>query len=158
MHMRSYREAGSTDGFARRGAPFELVRAWQTRGAFFMCSRDLTEWGLYDWASLTPHRMSDVLFLSRVKGHPHSAAFLVASHAGGAPADAGPGDGMADNPNATSANPNAMMNPDATSANPDATIATSGSLVGHGEGQQQRSRNDNQQTFHAKPPLGDYGE
>jgi hypothetical protein len=79
--------------------------------------------------------MSDVLFLSGVKAHPHSPAFLVASHAGGAPADAGARDGMADNPGATSANPNAMMNPDATSANPNATIAASGSLIGHGEGQ-----------------------
>jgi hypothetical protein len=59
---------------------------------------------------------------------------------------------MADNPNATSANPNATM------ANPNATIGASASLVGHGEGQQQRSGNDNQQPFHAKPPLGDYGE
>jgi hypothetical protein len=102
--------------------------------------------------------MSDVLDLRRVKGHPHSPAFLVASHAGGAPADAGPGYGMADNPNATSANPNAMMNPDATSANPNATIAASGSLIGHREGQQQRTRNDYPQPFHAKPPLGDYSE
>jgi hypothetical protein len=120
-------------------------------------TRDLTEWGLYEWAALTPKDERRFVF-SRFKGHPHSDAFLVASHAGGAPADAGTGDGMADNPNATSANPNAMMNPDATSANPNATIAASGSLVGHGEGQQQRSRNDNQQPFHAKPPLGDYGE
>jgi hypothetical protein len=66
---------------------------------------------------------------------------------------------MADNPNAAMANPNATMaNPNATMANPNATTAASGSLVGHGEGQQQRSRNDNQQPFHAKPPLGDYGE
>ncbi|MFY9875397.1 MAG: hypothetical protein WAL20_07095 [Rhodomicrobium sp.] len=60
---------------------------------------------------------------------------------------------MADNPNATSANPNATM------ANPNAMMdSPSGSLVGHGKCQQQRSRNDNQQPFHAKPPLGDYGE
>ncbi|VTZ48540.1 hypothetical protein MPC4_10496 [Methylocella tundrae] len=53
---------------------------------------------------------------------------------------------MADNPNATSANPNATM------ANPNATTAASGSLIGHAEGQQQRSRNDNQQPFHANLP------
>jgi hypothetical protein len=48
---------------------------------------------------------------------------------------------MADNPNATGANSNAMSaNPSATNA----TTAASGSLVGHGESQQQRCRNDNQ--------------
>jgi hypothetical protein len=53
---------------------------------------------------------------------------------------------MADNPTATSANPNAMM------ANPNAmTAATAASVrvAGHAEGQQQCSRKDNQQLFHA---------
>jgi hypothetical protein len=74
---------------------------------------------------------------------------LVASHPGGAPAGGAAGDGMADNPNATSADPNARSNPNAMSASPNATTAASGSLVGHAEGQQQRSRKDNQQLFHA---------
>jgi hypothetical protein len=66
---------------------------------------------------------------------------------------------MADNPNATSANPNAMMaNPNAMMANPTTMAAASGGLIGHSEGQQQRSRKDNQQSFHAKPPLDDYRE
>jgi hypothetical protein len=56
---------------------------------------------------------------------------------------------MADNPNATSANPNTTMtNRSAVMANCNATTATSGSLVGHGKAQQQRSSNDNQQPFH----------
>jgi hypothetical protein len=56
---------------------------------------------------------------------------------------------MADNPNATSANANTRSNANAPSASPNATTATSGSLIGHGESQQQRCRNDNQQPLHA---------
>jgi hypothetical protein len=61
---------------------------------------------------------------------------------------------MADNPNATSANPNAtmanrsaMMDRSAMTS-PNATTAASGSLVGQGEAQQQRSRDDKQEPFH----------
>jgi hypothetical protein len=61
------------------------------------------------------------------------------SHYRGAPADGGAGgDGMADNPNATSADPNAMM------ANPSSVNGASGSVVRYGEAHQQRSYSDNQ--------------
>jgi hypothetical protein len=53
---------------------------------------------------------------------------------------------MADNTTATSANPNAMMaNPNAMTG---ATAASVG-VAGHAKGQQQRSRKDKQQLFHA---------
>jgi hypothetical protein len=45
---------------------------------------------------------------------------------------------MADNPNATSADPNAMM------ANPSSVNGASGSLVRYGEAHQQRSYSGNQ--------------